>query len=71
MNVLSVDETIQLIQIGHATPTTCSPKLSEGPWVWDAEQPAYGPGASMADHLPAGSPHQGILPVEYQKASAA
>ena len=70
-NVLSVDETIQLIQIGQATQTTCSSKLSVGPWVWDAEQPAYGPGASMADHLPAGSPHQGILPVEYQKATAA
>jgi quinolinate synthase len=70
-NVLSVDETIQLIQIGQATQTTCSSKLSEGPWVWDAEQPAYGPGASMADMLPAGSPHQGILPTEYLKASGA
>ena len=70
-HVLSVDETIQLIQIGQATQKTCSSKLSEAPWVWDAEQPAYGPGASMADHLPAESPHQGILPVEYQKASAA
>src|SRR5580704_3980486 len=54
-HVLSVDETIQLIQIGQATQTSCSSKLSEGPWVWDAEQPAYGPGASMADMLPAGS----------------
>lgn len=74
--MLSVDETIQLIQIGQAptgqTPqTTCSTKLSEGPWVWDAELPAYGPGASMGDVLPAGSPHQGVLPVEYQRASAA
>ena len=70
-SVLSVDETIQLIQIGQATQTTCSSKLAEGPWVWDAEQPAYGPGASMADHLPSGSPHQRILPVEYQKATPA
>ena len=70
-NVLSVDETIQLIQIGQATQTTCSSKLSEGPWVWDAEQPAYGPGASMGDHLPTGSPQQGILPGEYQKATPA
>ena len=68
-NVLSVDETIQLIQIGHAAPTTCSSRLSEGPWAWDEEAPAYGPGASMHDLLPSGSPHQGVLPVEYQKAS--
>jgi quinolinate synthase len=69
--VLSIDETIQLIQIGESPQATCSSKLAEGPWVWDAEQPAYGPGASMADLLPAGSPHQGVLPVEYQKATAA
>ncbi len=69
--MLSVDETIQLIQIGPATQTTCSPRLAEGPWAWDQETPAYGPGASMHDMLPAGSPHQGVLPVEYQKASPA
>jgi len=70
--VVSVDEAIQLIQIGEGAKTgVCSSKLAEGPWVWDSERPGYGPGASMADVLPAGSPHQGVIPREYQRASAA
>jgi hypothetical protein len=59
--VPSVDNTIQLIQINEqqgsqtgSQPhlTTCSSALADAPWIFDAT-PTYGPGASMADHLPA------------------
>ena len=77
----SVDQTIQLIRIGAAPQTgagaapaarsTCDTRLAEGPWVFDAMPPAYGPGASVADTIPAITPHQGVLPEEYRIASAA
>ena len=80
----SVDSTIQLIQIReqqgtkdlaqqgiHNQPTTtCSSTLADAPWTFDAT-PTYGPGASMADHLPANSPRQPGLPAEYRNASPA
>jgi quinolinate synthase len=74
----SVDTTIQLIQIREQQGTqpsaqqgtTCSSALADAPWSFDAE-PAYGPGASMADHLPANSPRQPGLPAEYRNASPA
>ena len=73
--VSSVDETIQLIRIGGApgggATSTCDSRLAEGPWVFDAALPGYGPGASVADTIPASAPHQGVLPEEYRKASAA
>jgi quinolinate synthase len=70
--VQSIDETIQLIRIGErpgGSSTTCSPALAESPWVFDSQTPGYGPGASMADILPSGSPIQGTLPQEYRQAS--
>jgi quinolinate synthase len=74
----SVDSTIQLIQIREqqGTPhpaeqgTTCSSALADAPWTFDAE-PTYGPGASMADHLPTPPPRQPGLPAEYRNASPA
>jgi quinolinate synthase len=69
----SVDQLIQIkVQLG--TGEVCSPKLAEGPWVWDAEPAGYGPGASMADVLPSeamapGTPRQPGLPQEYRNAS--
>jgi quinolinate synthase len=80
----SVDTTIQLIQIReqqgtqdvaqqgiHNQPSaTCSSALADAPWTFDAE-PSYGPGASMADHLPATAPRQPGLPAEYRNASPA
>jgi quinolinate synthase len=53
----SVDSTIHLIQISEQqgfpeATTTCSSALADAPWNFDAT-PSYGPGASMADHLPA------------------
>ena len=59
----SVDTTIQLIRAGRAAGTVCSPDLAEGPWVFDRQtEPSYGPGSSMCDIIPAGSPRQGQLP---------
>ena len=48
---------------------SCAPELAEGPWTFDLGTPGYGPGASMGDVIPTGSPRQGGLPVEYQRAS--
>ena len=66
----SVDSTIQLIRIGEQPgSTTCSTALADAPWSFDTA-PVYGPGASMADHLPASAPRQPGLPAEYRNASA-
>jgi quinolinate synthase len=77
--LLSIDETIQLIHIGEqplgadpslaAATSVCSTALADAPWVFDTQAPGYGPGASMHDTLPAGSPQQGFLPQEYRQAS--
>ncbi len=65
----SVDRTIRLIASGTASGETCTPELLEAPWEIDLERPGYGPGASMADPIPADSPRQGELPQEYREAS--
>ena len=65
---LSVDTTSRLITNGQAPGETCAPELADGPWQFDAT-PGYGPGSSMFDLIPTGSPRQGGLPVEYQNAS--
>lgn len=68
----SIDEAIQLIQIGeqpgNKLTSTCSAGLADKPWDADQE-PGYGPGASMADPIPSGAPRQGVLPNEYRQAS--
>jgi quinolinate synthase len=67
--LLSVDDTIQLIRIGERPNTSvCSTALADEPWVFDKQPPSYGPGASMQDALPAGSPQQAFLPQEYRQA---
>ena len=66
----SVDTTIQFIRSGAIEGATCSPDLAEGPWVFDRQTDlGYGPGSSMGDVIPAGSPRQGQLPEEYRTAS--
>ena len=66
----SVDTTIQLIRTGAIPGTVCSPDLADGPWVFDRQpEPSYGPGSSMGDIIPVGSPRQGQLPAEYRTAS--
>lgn len=64
----SVATTIRLITNGQAPGETCTPELDQGPWAFDAT-PGYGPGSSMHDVIPTGSPRQGALPREYQDAS--
>jgi quinolinate synthase len=66
----SVDTTIQLIARGELDGETCTPDLVEAPWEFDRQTPSYGPGASMADPIPALAPLQGELPEEYRTASA-
>jgi quinolinate synthase len=68
--IASVDTTIQLIARGEAAGETCTPDLVEAPWTFDAAPASYGPGASMADPIPAHAPRQGELPEEYRTASA-
>ena len=64
----SVDHEIQAIVHGAASGSTCTTDLAAGPWHFDT-RPGYGPGASMGDVIPAGSPRQGSLPEEYRDAS--
>ncbi|WP_292831869.1 quinolinate synthase NadA [Microbacterium sp.] len=66
----SVDHRIQEIVAGSSTGDTCNTDLAAGPWDFDA-RPGYGPGSSMGDVIPTGSPRQGELPAEYREASEA
>lgn len=65
----SVNDRIQLIAQGASEESTCSPALAKGPWEFDNDTPGYGPGASMGDVIPTGSPVQGGLPQEYKSAT--
>jgi quinolinate synthase len=65
----SVNDRIQLIAAGGSNESTCSPSLARGPWEFDTGTPDYGPGASMGDVIPTGSPVQGSLPQEYKVAT--
>ncbi|MFK4837108.1 quinolinate synthase NadA [Microbacterium sp. ZW T2_14] len=66
----SVDHAIQAIIAGASTGETCNTDLAAGPWDFDT-RPGYGPGSSMGDVIPTGSPRQGELPREYREASEA
>ncbi len=66
----SVDHSIQAIVAGASTDETCNTDLAAGPWDFDS-RPGYGPGSSMGDVIPTGSPRQGELPAEYREASEA
>ena len=71
MTVSSVDTQIKNIVSGISNgAAVCTTELAEGPWVFDA-QPlnGYGPGSSMGDVIPTGTPRQGMLPLEYQQAT--
>lgn len=71
--MVSVDDTIQLIRLEEGTrsmaTSVCNSQLAQNPWVFDAQPPSYGPGASMGDLLPFDSPRQGELPKLYKTAS--
>jgi quinolinate synthase len=64
----SVDHEIQAIVAGTGSGSTCNTDLAAGPWDFDT-RPGYGPGASMGDVIPTGSPRQGMLPAAYRDAS--
>ncbi|MDO9378685.1 MAG: quinolinate synthase NadA [Nocardioidaceae bacterium] len=64
MSAPSVDTTIRTGAV-----STCDSDLASGPWVFDLAPPTYGPGASVADPVPADTPRQGALPQEYRDAS--
>ncbi|GAA1937278.1 quinolinate synthase NadA [Microbacterium aoyamense] len=64
----SVDHAIQAIVDGASTAETCNTDLAAGPWTFD-DRPGYGPGSSMGDVIPTGSPRQGELPQSYRDAS--
>lgn len=49
--------------------SVCSPDLARDPWAFDTGMPSYGPGSSMSDIIPTGSPVQGRLPDEYTRAT--
>ena len=63
----SVDHAIQAIVLGGSTESTCTTDLAAGPWDFDI-RPGYGPGSSMGDVIPTGSPRQGELPQDYRDA---
>ncbi|MEY2848420.1 MAG: quinolinate synthase NadA, partial [Actinomycetota bacterium] len=67
----SVDQAIRGITNGALPGSTCAPELADGPWVADLGLPTYGPGASVGDVIPTGSPRQGALPEQYRTASNA
>ena len=71
MTTASVNERIQLIVSGKAKEETCSTDLAKGPWEFDGGPASYGPGSSMSDLIPTGSPRQGALPAEYKTATDA
>lgn len=64
----SVDHEIQAIVSGAGSGSTCNTDLAAAPWDFDT-RPGYGPGASMGDVIPTGSPRQGVLPAAYRDAS--
>ena len=67
----SVDRSIRLISKGSSAGSTCAPELAQGPWEFDRGPAGYGPGASMGDVIPTGSPRQGALPESYRTAADA
>ena len=65
IEVQSIDDAIQLIQIGeqpgNKLTAVCSSGLAEKPWEFDQGPPGYGPGASMTDAIPSGSSSTGCF----------
>ena len=48
----------------------CAPEVLLPPWIGADPFVGYGPGSSMGDIIPVGSPTQGAIPAEYREASA-
>jgi len=78
ISLSSVDITIQSILRGERESSipgfpsrskVCNPRLADEPWTFDSMPASYGPGASLEDHIPDGTPRQGQIPQEYRDAS--
>ncbi len=59
-----------LLSTPVADGAVCAPEVLMPPWVGADPFEGYGPGASMGDTIPVGSPRQGAIPDEYRNASA-
>lgn len=66
----SVDRRIRGLARSGSLDAVCTTDLAAAPWSFD-DAPGYGPGSSMGDVIPAGSPLQGALPAAYREASDA
>ena len=65
----SIELTLKDISKTGSKDDMCSTELLDAPWDVDV-RPGYGPGASLADTIPAAAPRQGEIPEEYKQASA-
>lgn len=61
---------INLNQTPTGDEAVCAPEVLLPPWVGADPFEGYGPGSSMGDTIPVGSPRQGAIPSEYREASA-
>ena len=61
---------INLNQKPTGDEAVCAPEVLLPPWVGADPFEGYGPGSSMGDTIPVGSPRQGAIPSEYREASA-
>lgn len=61
---------LPLITPGSGEKEVCAPEVLLPPWIGADPFVGYGPGSSMGDTIPVGSPRQGAIPAEYREASA-
>lgn len=66
----SIDTTLQTLKL-VSPEASCNTDLTQGPWLFDTGEAAYGPGSSQDDLAPADTPRQGELPAVYREASDA
>jgi quinolinate synthase len=67
--VTSINLNKNLLADSGAKENVCAPEVLLPPWVGADPFVGYGPGSSMSDPIPTGSPRQGAIPQEYRDAS--
>jgi quinolinate synthase len=67
--VTSINLNKNLLADSGSKENVCAPEVLLPPWVGADPFVGYGPGSSMGDMIPAGSPRQGAIPQEYRDAS--
>lgn len=65
----SINIGANLLQTSGSDREVCAPEVLLPPWVGADPYEGYGPGSSMSDPIPVGSPRQGAIPAEYREAS--